>query len=115
MAATPPSPIASPSVIPEASPVRFGRYAWPSTIVIEKLAIVTKPMSPSSAVAPRRARSGRTTSSGSSRTWVPTRTVRAPQRSTSPPPTSVPTAPMASISVSAPLPAASLVLSSATK
>ena len=59
--------------------------------------------------------SGSTTSSGRSSSWVPTSTARAPQRSTSPPPTSVPTAPAASMIVSAALPAASLELSSTTK
>ncbi len=35
VAISPPTPIASPKVIPEASPRRAGRYCWPSTTVVE--------------------------------------------------------------------------------
>ena len=46
---------------------------------------------------------------------MPTSTLRAPQRSTSPPPTSVPAAPPASMIVSAALPVAFDSVNSATK
>ena len=50
----PPAPIAAPSVIPEASPSRVGRYSWPITTVMLKFAITTKPTPTSSSVAGQR-------------------------------------------------------------
>ena len=94
----PPMPIASPSVTPDAIPSRLGRYSCPITTETLKDITVTKPIAASST--PATSSLGARMKPSSSGIWAtiePTSTLRRPIRSTSCPPTSVPSAPATSI------------------
>ena len=114
-APTPPSPIESPIVTPEATPIRPGRYSWPITIVTAKVAIVAAPISAAEHGASSGPDSRKPTVSGGSTSIEPRSTLRRPKRSASGPPARVPMAPPASITDRAALPTPLLVCRSWAK
>ncbi len=99
VASSPPIPIASPSVMPEARPSRPGRYSWPITTVTENGPSAAIPIAASTTTNGAVGTCGSASSSSVSGIIEATSTGLRPTRSASRPPISVPIAPATSSTV----------------